>query len=91
MANSAARFGLELAKALRARSMMEADLVRAMIKTGNGISRQYVNMMIHNERTPPPDMIEKLCDALALARDERTYMHRAAALDSGYRIGVLRG
>ena len=70
--------------------MLEADLVRSMAKLGNCISRQYVNMIVHNERTPPPEMVEKLADAIGLARDERTILHRASALDNGYRIGVLR-
>lgn len=84
------RFGLELQKFLNGKAMMEADLVRSMVAIGNGISRQYVNMMLHNQRTPPPDMIERLADALKLPRDDRTILHRAAALDSGYRIGTLR-
>jgi plasmid maintenance system antidote protein VapI len=84
------KFGLEISKALRSRHMMEADLVRSMARVGNAISRQYVNMIVHNERTPPPDMVEKLADAIGLAHAERMVLHRAAALDSGYRIGMLR-
>jgi hypothetical protein len=30
-----------------------------------------------------------MCDAMSLTRDERTRLHRAAAIDSGYRIGAL--
>jgi hypothetical protein len=74
---------------MRGNNMMEMDLVRKMIAIGNSISRQYVNMMTHNERTPPPEMVEKLADAIGLTRDERTRLHRAAAIDSGYRIGAL--
>ena len=90
MSPSTRKFGLELSKFLNSRTMMEGDLVRAMNAIGNGISRQYVNMIVHNTRTPPPDMIERLADALKLTRDDRTILHRAAALDSGYRIGTLR-
>lgn len=84
------KFGLELAKLLNARAMLEMDLVRAMKANGNGISRSYVSMIVHNERTPPPDTIELLCDALKVPRDERVVLHRAAAIDNGYRIGALR-
>ena len=89
MANNK-KFGIELQKALNAKSWMERDLVHAMVAMGNGITRSYVSMMICDTRTPPPETIEKICDALRLPRDERVYMHRAAALDSGYRIGILR-
>jgi len=84
------RFGLELQKFLNSRDMMEMDLVRAMTANGNGVTRQYVNMILRNIRTPFPDMIEKIGDAIKLIRDERTILHRAAALDNGYRIGSLR-
>jgi hypothetical protein len=87
---STRRFGLELQKQLNSRSFMEADLVRAMTAIGNGISRQYVNMIMHNTRTPPPELIERFGDALKLSRDDRTILHRAAALDVGYRIGAVR-
>ncbi len=90
MANSNKRFGLELSKCLVNRSMMEMDLVRAMTAQGNGVSRQYINMIVHNERTPPPELVEKMGDAMRMPRDERTILHRAAALDNGYKIGVLR-
>lgn len=83
-------FGLELAKFLNSRAMLEMDLVRAMSKNGISISRQYINMIVHNTRTPPPDLIERFGDALKLAREERTILHRAAALDSGFKIGTLR-
>ncbi len=84
------KFGLELAKLLNARSMLESDLVRAMRACGTSISRSYINMMTHNERTPPPETIELLSDALKLSRDERTVLHRASAIDNGYRIGAVR-
>jgi hypothetical protein len=91
MPNSNKRFGLELVKALRSRHMMEADLMRAMIKQGNRITRQYINMMVHGDRTPPPDTIAAMCQAMALMEEERVFLYRAAAIDSGYRIGALRG
>jgi transcriptional regulator with XRE-family HTH domain len=87
---STRKFGLELQRCLNSRHMMEMDLARNMKAMGNGVSRQYINMIVHNERTPPPETIEKLADGLKLSRDERTILHRAAAIDSGYRIGILR-
>jgi hypothetical protein len=83
-------FGYELVKALHARSMMERDLVDNMRRMGNGVTRQYVNLIVHSKRTPPPELIEKICDAMKVARDDRQVFHRAAALDSGYRIGAIR-
>lgn len=84
------KFGLELQKMLNARSMMEGDLVKAMTSSGNGITRQYVNMIARNVRTPPPELIEKFATAIKLNRDEKTILYRAAALDAGYAIGKLR-
>ena len=91
MQASTRKFGLELTRALTARAMTERDLMRAMVANGNGVSRQYINMLVHNHRTPPPDLVDKIADAVRMQREERTILHRAAALDSGYRIGILRG
>jgi len=84
--NGSRQFGITLLKALHARSMREIDLVRAMIAQGNPITGQYVNMLVHNHRTPPPELVDKICAAMKMSRDERILMHHAAASDSGYRI-----
>ena len=83
-------FGLELQKYLISRSQTESDLVRGMTKQGNGVSRQFISMVVRNQRAASPVMIEKFGDALQLSLAERAVLHKAAALDAGYRVGPLR-
>lgn len=83
-------FGLELQKYLISRSRTEGDLMRSMERQGNGVTRQFINLLVHNKRAASPPMIEKIGDALGLAVEERQVLHKAAAIDAGYRIGSLR-
>jgi hypothetical protein len=83
-------FGLELQKFLVAASHTESDLVRMLERMGRKVSKQYVNMVVRNQRSCSPEMIEDIGMALNLSIDQRVFLHRAAALDAGYKIGGMR-
>jgi hypothetical protein len=52
-------------------------------------SEDYLYKILRGERIPPPTTIETIADYLQLPAERRRRLHRAAALDKGYRIGRL--
>ena len=82
-------FGLELAKCLTARSITRADLSRILIRRATPLSKSYVGMLVNNKRPATPDNLERICAALQLSEFEQLRLHRAAALDAGFKIGGM--
>lgn len=82
-------FGLELAKCLTARGLTRADLSRMLIRRHTPLSKSYIGMLVANKRPATPSNLIAICAALTLSEFEATRLHRAAALDAGFKIGGL--
>lgn len=82
-------FGLELAKCLTARSLTRADLSRMLTRRRTPLSKSYVGMLVNNRRPATPSNLEAICGALQVTEVEMIRLHRAAAIDAGFKIGGL--
>lgn len=82
-------FGLELSKCLTARTITAADLARVMARRKTPLSKQYIGFLVHNKRQVAPVTLDAIARALALTEPEEMRLHRAAAIDAGFKIGGL--
>lgn len=82
-------FGLEFAKCLSARSLTPADLARMLARRRTPLSKSYLGYLLHNKRQVTPSTLDNIVATLAVGEDEAVRLHRAAALDAGFKIGGL--
>ncbi len=57
------------------------------VKSKNGRATSYVHFLMTGEFIPSPLYTDRIADALKLNGDDRIALHRAAALDHGFKIG----
>ena len=81
--------GLELAKCLTARSIRAADLARMMARRKTPITAQYIGLLLHGKRSVTPVTLINISAAMQLTEGEAQVLHRAAAIEAGFRIGGL--
>ncbi len=79
--------GLELAKCLTARSIRAADLARMMARRKTPITAQYIGYLLHGKRQVTPITLNNISAAMQLSEPEAQVLHRAAAIEAGFRIG----
>lgn len=74
-------FGSSVSKALTEAEMTQTELA-AKIKQ----STAYVNQVITGRKRAAPEWIDIMADAMQLSPRERVKLHRAAAIDQGFKL-----
>jgi predicted small secreted protein len=76
-------FGMAVAHNLAATHTTQADVARATQR-----SLSYVNQTITGAKNVSPSWVDLVADVLRLPSSERTRLHRAAALDQGFKLDL---
>lgn len=82
-------FAREATKCLIAVEANNTELHRALREGGERCSKTYLDMVLSGSRHPRVELVEAICSCLGLTDERRHRLHRAAALDQGYRLGAL--
>ena len=82
-------FPIEFQKALIGKECDQAMLIRAMIRRGNRITKQFLNKIALGGCRVPAFQLRKICETLELDEVGRRRLHWAAALDAGFDLGPI--
>jgi predicted transcriptional regulator len=82
-----ARFRTEFGAALDAQ-VRRRRLTQSSVATAAGVSQPYINRLIKGTATASPEWIEIIAETVGADQEERQRLHRAAARDRGYKIGL---
>ncbi len=77
------QFGTMVSRLLTARHMRQTELAQVI-----GKSVSYVNATLIGAKAASPELADTVADALGATQSQRTVLHRAAALDSGFRLDL---
>lgn len=77
------KLGAVIRRELASRAMRQFELAREM-----GVQESYLSAVVAGGRRPSPDWVERVADALRCSDAARGRLHRAAALDRGYRVDL---
>ena len=80
------RFPELFQRLLVAKETTQANIVRSIAHQGYRISRQFMSLIAKGERSVPPLQLARICEALKLEPNEQAELHRAAAIDHGYKL-----
>ena len=83
-------FARELTKVLIAKDVNNSYLWACLVQNGQVVGKAFIDMMVVGSRHPPVDLIDPICSVMGLSDERRAELHRAAAIDRGYRIGDVR-
>ena len=78
-----------MTRVLVARDLNNGDLRRRLELDGYRVSQQYVQFLVDGQRRPSLEMLDRIGRLLDLTDEWIVLLHRAAALDHGYRIGSV--
>ena len=71
------------------RAMTDArDVTQASISQALGVNGTYVSHLATGLKTPKPETIDRLAEALSLDEGETRRLHTAAAVDLGFRLDL---
>lgn len=82
-------FKLEFTKQMLATGQTIEGVARAINLQGTTISRQFIRMVACGQRKASAAAVNRIADAMLLEPPDRIRLHRAAAIDAGYEIGVI--
>ncbi len=77
----ASAFGAALSEQLERRSVTQSGLAKSL-----GTSPSYVSHTMAGRKAVSPDWVDMVADVLSLSRRERTELHYAAAIDTGFKL-----
>jgi transcriptional regulator with XRE-family HTH domain len=80
----ATAFGAALSEKLERRSLTQSDLAKSV-----GTSPSYVSHTMKGRKSVSPAWVEMVADVLSLNTRERTELHHAAAIDTGFKLEPL--
>lgn len=81
-------FAREITKVLIAKDVNNSVLWAHLVQGGHAVGKAFIDMVVVGTRHPPVDLIDPICAALQLTDERRAELHRAAAIDKGYRIDL---
>lgn len=84
-------FPLEFQKVLIGKETDYRRLSNSMAKRGYRLSFQYIAAAAIGTERMTPFQLRRICETLQLDERERRRLHKAAALDYGFELGVLDG
>jgi transcriptional regulator with XRE-family HTH domain len=76
-------FGTTLEQTLRAADMKQTDICDLI-----GTSRAYVSGIVTGSKSVTASTVDKIADALKADEATRVKMHRAAAIDQGFKLDL---
>lgn len=53
-----------------------------------GVTGPYVHHLISGRRLPSPQWLDLMADAMKLTKEQRVDLHRAGAIDHGYKLSL---
>lgn len=74
-------FGSSLSGELAARGMTQSKLALTL-----GKSPAYINQVVKAKKRPSPEWVDLIADTLEVDDKARRALHRAAALDRGFKL-----
>jgi plasmid maintenance system antidote protein VapI len=75
--------GFELLKFMKDKDIKQKDLASRLC-----VSQAYISAIVRGEKCMSANTAERTAVALCLNNDEKTKLHRAAALDQGFSLGL---
>lgn len=81
----ATAFGIALDEAMSKRGIRQTKVAEAL-----GVSRAYVSNTMTGRYGVSGEQVDRFADALQAELDERAKLHRAAALDAGFKIDLTK-
>lgn len=79
------RFDTNIGSAMSV-SLASNSMTATSLAAGMGISRSYVSQVMTGSKHASPHWIDLVVRTLNLSEEDRIKLHRAAALDAGYKI-----
>ena len=80
---STTRFGKELSAQLKARRLRPTDISQDL-----GVSVSYVSGLTTGAKNASAQTADRIADVIGAADEERVRLHRAAAVDAGFRLDL---
>lgn len=77
--------GASLAVTLAERQMTQVDLAEAI-----GKSQPYTNQVLTGRKHPSPEWVDLVASTLKLSAEKTAELHRAAALDNGFKLDLTK-
>jgi transcriptional regulator with XRE-family HTH domain len=77
----ASAFGAALSEQLERRSLTQSGLAKSL-----GTTPSYVSHTMAGRKSVSPEWVEMVADVLSLDKRERTKLHYAAAIDTGFKL-----
>lgn len=71
-------------------TLADLDLTQNKFSERLGKNPKYVNHIMTGYRKPSPEYVELVADVLNLSPEERAKLHRAAALDHGFKLDLTK-
>lgn len=78
-------FGTSVSNSLAGVRMTQSELAEKL-----GTSQSYVSQKLSGTRPATPRWADLIADVLGLPEEERVKLHRAAALDRGYKLDLTK-
>jgi plasmid maintenance system antidote protein VapI len=78
-------FGVALSEQLNANGLSPKALAE-----GIGADASVVSRLMNNKRTVTPDWVDTISQALQLSPKNTQILHRAAAIDAGYKLDLTK-
>jgi transcriptional regulator with XRE-family HTH domain len=72
------------------RYLAEAQATQTALATAVGVSASYANQLLTGAKRPSPQWIDLMADAMQMNQAQRRELHRAAALDAGYKLDLTK-
>lgn len=70
------------------RYLIERGITQSVAASSSGTSKPYLNQIITGHRKAAPEWLDLIADTLKLSRLDREKLHRAGALDHGFKLDL---
>jgi transcriptional regulator with XRE-family HTH domain len=64
------------------------SMTQSSVADATGTSRAYVSSVSTGKKPVGPTAVDNLADAIKATDEERTNLHRAAAIDAGFKLDL---
>lgn len=71
-------------------TLADLDLTQNDLSERLGKNPKYVNHTMTGYRKPSAEYVELVANALKLSEEQRIKLHRAAALDNGFKLDLMK-
>jgi transcriptional regulator with XRE-family HTH domain len=74
--------------AVVSRALATAGLRQFELAQTTGSSETYISQVLNGHRNPTPAWLDVIAGALSMTPEQRVELHRAAAIDRGYKLDL---